>query len=93
VAEAAALVLAGAVTSAWGIYLFTSALRTVSAQRAAALSYLEPLAAVGWALLLIQEVPDRFAVAGGGLVLAGILMVVTMPPSDLRAAGVVESDR
>jgi drug/metabolite transporter (DMT)-like permease len=78
--DLAVLTGAGVITSAFGIYLFTSALRTVSAQHAAAISYLEPLGAVLWALLLIGEVPDRFGVAGGSLVLVGILMIVVTPP-------------
>ena len=79
VVEVTVLIFAGIATSAFGIYLFTSALQTVSAQHAAAISYLEPLGAVGWALLLIREVPDRFGIAGGGLVLVGILMIMRMP--------------
>ena len=75
----AVLILAGVVTSAVAITLVTGALRVVSAQHAAVISYLEPFGAVLWALLLLHEFPDRFGLAGGTLILAGILVVVTTP--------------
>jgi drug/metabolite transporter (DMT)-like permease len=75
--DLAILLLIGVVTSACGNVLFTSGLRTVEAQHAATIGYLEPLGAVVWALLLIGERPDGFGIAGGSLVVAGILIVVT----------------
>ena len=74
--DIAILVGAGVVTTALAVYLFNSALRVVSAQQAAGISYLEPVGAVGWALVLTGEVPDRPGIAGGLLVLAGILLLV-----------------
>jgi drug/metabolite transporter (DMT)-like permease len=76
--EAGLLVFAGVVAAAVGNILFNSALRTISAQRAATIGYLEPVGAIAWALLLIREVPDRFGIAGGALVIAGILLVIRM---------------
>jgi drug/metabolite transporter (DMT)-like permease len=93
----AVLILAGVVTSAVAITLFTGALRIISAQHAAVVSYLEPFGAVLWALLLLREFPTRFGIAGGTLTLAGILVVLTMrvPAADLSAqvAGEVRNAR
>jgi drug/metabolite transporter (DMT)-like permease len=75
VREIVVLVVIGAIAAS-GNVLFNTALRVVSAQHAATLAYLEPLAAVVWALLLIGEMPDRLGMAGGGLVVAGILLVL-----------------
>ena len=75
-AEMGLLLFAGVVTTALALYLFASALPAVSVQHAAVISYLEPLGAIAWGLVLIREVPDRFGLAGGGLVLVGILLIV-----------------
>jgi drug/metabolite transporter (DMT)-like permease len=72
------VVIAGTLTSALGIYLFGRGLQTASAQAAAVISYLEPLGAIAWALLLIGEVPDAYGITGGLLVVAGILIVIGM---------------
>jgi drug/metabolite transporter (DMT)-like permease len=54
-------------------------LRRIPAERAAILSYLEPLAAmlVGWVIL--AEPPSYAALAGGALILAGGLLVAWQP--------------
>jgi len=54
-------------------------LRRIPAERAATLSYLEPLAAVmvGW--FLLSEAPTDATWAGGALILAGGLIVATQP--------------
>jgi drug/metabolite transporter (DMT)-like permease len=81
IADLALLLFAGAVTTAGGNILFNSALRVATAQQGATAGYLEPVGAILWGLLLLGEVPDRFAVAGGGLVVAGIALSILGSPS------------
>lgn len=82
--EIGVLVCAGMVTSAFAISLFTGALRTVDAHRAAAISYLEPLGAIVCAALLIFEVPNRYELTGGLFIVAGTALVVWFDPSTQR---------
>ena len=69
--------LAGLVSTLIAGLAYYHGLRRVPAERAAILSYLEPLAAmlVGWVLL--REPPSYAAWGGGALILAGGLVVAT----------------
>jgi len=67
----------GVVSTALAGLIYYRGLRRLPAERAGVLSYLEPLAAllVGW--LVFSETPGLGAAAGGALILAGGLLVVT----------------
>ena len=65
------LLLAVGVLAQIGQVALTRGLRTETAGRATALSYLQVAFAAGWGVLCFAEVPDRWTVAGGLLVLAG----------------------
>ena len=61
--------------------VYYAGLRRIPAERAAVLTYVEPVAAVlfGWAVL--GEAPGAAALAGGALVVAGGILVVTADPA------------
>ncbi len=54
--------------------LFTAALRSISSQEAVAIGMLEPILIPFWAYLVSGEVPAPWTVAGGALILAGLLL-------------------
>lgn len=72
----ASLLGLGVVVVGFGVSLFTSGLRDVSAQHAAIISYLEPLGAIILGFVVIAEVPTLNALLGGALILAGTALVI-----------------
>jgi drug/metabolite transporter (DMT)-like permease len=48
---------------------------------------------VAWALLLIGERPDRFGIAGGSLVVAGVLIIVGAARTPSQRGGIPASDK
>lgn len=70
------LFLTGVFHSTIAPLMYFSALRSVLAQHAAILGYIEPLAAIPLAFLVLAEVPTWFALFGGILImLSGYLVV------------------
>ncbi len=70
------LVITGIFHSTLAPLLYYDALRKVIAQHAAILGYMEPLAAIPLAYLLLSETPSLFALLGGALILfSGYLIV------------------
>ncbi len=70
------LATAGLLHSTTAPLLYFSALRQVMAQHAAILGYIEPLAAIPLAFLLLSEQPPVTALAGGALILLSGYLVI-----------------
>lgn len=93
------LLLMGLVHTAVGVSLFLAALRHLPVTHVSTLSYLEPLAVVVLAWLVLGERPTPLTSLGGGLVLAAGLLVVTagrqnpVPPEPASQIGVVGASR
>ncbi len=68
---AAAVLVLGFVHATVAPLLYLRGIRTVRAQTAAILGYLEPLAAVGLGALLLGESPGAAGLLGGALIVAG----------------------
>ncbi len=74
------LLLTGVFHSTLAPLLYYDALRKVIAQHAAILGYMEPLAAIPLAYVLLSETPSLFALFGGALILfSGYLVVRSRP--------------
>jgi drug/metabolite transporter (DMT)-like permease len=81
--SAALLFLTGILHSTLAPLLYFNALRKVIAQHAAILGYMEPLAAIPMAFLLLAETPSAAALAGGALILlSGYLVIRSRPESE-----------
>ncbi len=74
--QARLLFLTGVFHSTIAPLLYYSALRKIIAQHAAILGYMEPLAAIPMAYLLLSETPSLFALFGGLLILFSGYLVV-----------------
>lgn len=74
--DAAALGVLGTVHATLAGFWYLRGLGRVTAQAAAVLGYLEPLAAVALAAWVLGERPSAFALAGGALILAAGGLVV-----------------
>jgi drug/metabolite transporter (DMT)-like permease len=70
------LFITGVFHSTIGPLMYFSALRSVLAQHAAILGYIEPLAAIPLAFLFLAETPTLFALFGGLLILFSGYLVV-----------------
>lgn len=66
--------------------LFARGLQTVSSQEAAVLALLEPILLPVWALLAWGERPAWWTLAGGGLILAGLVLRYLRPAGTLPGA-------
>jgi drug/metabolite transporter (DMT)-like permease len=76
----------GIVCTALAYSLWIEGLRRVRVQHASILGYLEPVSAPFYALLLLGEVPSRWTIAGGALIIAaGVLIVVFGAPAATTA--------
>ena len=73
---AALLFLTGILHSTLAPLLYFSALRKVIAQHAAILGYMEPLAAIPMAFVLLSETPAAISLAGGALILLSGYLVI-----------------
>jgi drug/metabolite transporter (DMT)-like permease len=70
------LLITGVLHSTLAPLMYYSALRKVMAQHAAVLGYMEPLAAIPVAFLLLLETPSLVALLGGALILfSGYLII------------------
>ena len=70
------LIILGAVIIGVGNTLLTSGLKHVKAQHFAVISYLEPLGAIFWGLLIIAEIPAIETIIGGVLIIIGTYLIV-----------------
>jgi drug/metabolite transporter (DMT)-like permease len=70
------LITAGLVHSTIAPLLYFSALRMVMAQHAAILGYLEPLAAIPLAIILLGEMPTYLSLGGGFLIMVSAFLVI-----------------
>jgi len=70
------LFLTGILHSTLAPLLYFSALRKVIAQHAAILGYMEPLAAIPMAFVLLSETPAAISLAGGALILLSGYLVI-----------------
>jgi drug/metabolite transporter (DMT)-like permease len=80
--EWGAVLVLGVVFTGLSTLAYASLLRHVTAQAAGVLTFLEPVAAVVLAALLLDEPLSAAVVAGGALVLASGLVVVWLEPSE-----------
>jgi drug/metabolite transporter (DMT)-like permease len=70
-------VLLGLVTTAFSFSLFMDGLHYIRVQHAGIMAYVEPVSAPLFALALLGQVPSRWTIAGGALIVgAGILVVL-----------------
>ncbi len=76
-----AVIALGVVNTALTGLLFLSGLRRVRADRAAALTYAEPVSAIAFAALLLGEPLALRTLAGGALIVGAGLVVARMAPS------------
>jgi drug/metabolite transporter (DMT)-like permease len=74
--RAALLLSTGLFHSTLAPLLYYNALRNVMAQHAAILGYVEPLAAIPLAFLLLSETPSTTALIGGILILVSGYLVI-----------------
>jgi len=86
-----AAIFLGLACSGLGYLFWYGALERVEASRVAALLYLEPLVTLAAAVVLLREAVPITTVAGGVLVVAGVVLVQTArdagPPASLDPAG------
>jgi drug/metabolite transporter (DMT)-like permease len=93
------LLLLGLVHTAFGVTMYLSALRHLPVTHVSILSYLEPVSVVMLAWLVLAERPTVLTLAGGGLVVAAGLLVVTagrevsMPPEPVTHVGMANASR
>lgn len=69
--------LLGLVTTAFSFSVFMDGLHYVRVQQASIIAYLEPVSAPLYALLLLGQRPSAWTVAGGALIVAAGILVVT----------------
>ncbi|MBN1792975.1 EamA family transporter [Candidatus Woesearchaeota archaeon] len=70
------IIFIGTALIAGGITLFISGLKQVKAQKAGVLSYIEPLGAILWGLLILKEWLSLETIIGGLLILLGTYLVI-----------------
>jgi drug/metabolite transporter (DMT)-like permease len=75
------LLVLGVLCTALAHTLFIEGMRTVSAQTASVIAALEPVWGIGFALVLLQEVPSPRVVLGGTLIVGATLLPVLRGPS------------
>ncbi len=68
--------LLGVLTTAFSFSLFMDGMRYLRVQHASIMGYLEPVSAPLYALLFLSQVPSRWTVAGGVLIVAAGVLVV-----------------
>lgn len=78
--EWAAVLALGVAFTGLSTLIYTALLRRVTAQTAGILTFLEPVAAVGLAALILDEPLDAATLAGGLLVLGAGVAVVALDP-------------
>lgn len=87
----AALIVLGVVHTALTSYLFLGGLRTVRTDQVAVLTYIEPVSAVAFAALFMNQPLTVATVAGGAMVISGGILVARLEPGagsvPLEAAG------
>jgi drug/metabolite transporter (DMT)-like permease len=81
-----AVIALGVLLTGISTLVYATLLRHVSAQAAGVLTFLEPIAGVALAWVLLSEEPGAATLVGGALVLAGGLAVVLLDPSEPRVA-------
>ncbi len=87
----AALAILGVVHTAFAGIIFLGGLRQVRTDRAAVLTYTEPVSAVVFAAMLLGEPLTAATIAGGSLVVAGGVIVSRLEPPSLREPVSIES--
>lgn len=87
----AALMLAGIGQIGFAFILYLRAIKSVSALEASLIPVIEPLLNPLWVLLLIGEVPGRWAILGGAVVILAVtvrgLLATTHTPAELATPG------
>ncbi|MNV94242.1 EamA-like transporter family protein [compost metagenome] len=79
----------GILVAILGMYCYAQAVQRLGAPRAAMFGALAPALAVAIGMLVLNEVPAGLTLAGIGMVMAGVALVVTGG----RAAGAVPLSR
>jgi drug/metabolite transporter (DMT)-like permease len=79
------VIVSGLVYTALCFSLFTNGLRYVRVEHAGILGYLEPVTSPLWAFLLIGEKPPWTTYAGGALIVAAGILVITFGKGDAEA--------
>lgn len=93
------LLLLGLVHTAFGVSMYLSALRHLPLTHVSILTYLEPASVVVLAWLVLKERPSPLTIAGGALVIAAGVLVVSrggqspMPPEPVTEVGVASASR
>jgi drug/metabolite transporter (DMT)-like permease len=87
--EWAAVLLLGIVFTGLGTLAYAALLRHVTAQAAGILTFLEPVAAVFLAWVLLDESLSPQAILGGALVLFAGIAVVALEPTEQRVSEAV----
>ena len=85
--QAAILALFGVVQMAIPYWLFARGMRSVGAAEAGLISLLEPILGPLWVAIVLGEVPARFTLIGGGMLLAGVALRYFPTRPALKAAG------
>ena len=76
--------LLGVVNTAFAFSLFMDGLRWVRVQHASIVAYIEPVSAPLYALVLLGQVPSRWTIAGGALIVAAGILVVLYGREELE---------
>lgn len=87
----ATLIFAGiGLSAAGGMFLFVQGIAMIGAQRAAVIDSLEPVLSALYALLLLGEHMNLVALAGGILVVVGVV-IGNLPPAERKATSILSS--
>ena len=76
--------LLGLVNTAFAFSLFMDGLRWVRVQHASIVAYIEPVSAPLYALVFLGQVPSRWTIAGGALIVAAGILVVLYGREELE---------
>lgn len=71
------LLIMGVVHTALGLILYIKGLRISKVQEVGALSYLDPVSAILFALIIFGEIPGINTIIGGGLILIGSYVILS----------------
>lgn len=82
--EMALLLMIGVIHTALALTMYFAGVKLVKVQQVGILGYLDPLSAIGFALIFLGEVPGWRAVAGGALILLSSYLIIRQGTAEGR---------
>ncbi len=83
--QAIILLAMGAVQLGLPYFLFSKGLRTVAVQEAALIALIEPVLNPVWVAFAVGEIPSRFTIVGGSMILLGLAVRYLWPLREQRS--------